>query len=63
MTIPTDGGPVTLIVPALFTTVGTVGLRPTGTFPGGFVSVPTKGDCVVTPVTQIAVVLHGTLMT
>jgi hypothetical protein len=63
MTIPTDGGPATVILPAVFTTVGTVGLRPTGTFPGGFVAVPTQGDCVTTPVTQIAVVLHGTLTT
>jgi hypothetical protein len=63
MTIPTEGGPATLVVPAVFTTVGTVGLRPTGTFPGGFVAVPTQGDCVTTPVTQIAVVLHGTLIT
>ena len=63
MTIPTDGGPQTVIVPAVFTTVGTVGLRPTGTFPGGFVAVPAQGDCVTTPITQIAVVLYGVLTT
>jgi hypothetical protein len=63
MTIPTDGGLVGLTIPAVFTVAGGVGLRPTGTFPGGFVSVPTRGDCLLTPVTQIAVVLHGTLST
>jgi hypothetical protein len=63
MTIPTDGGPVTLTMPAAFTFAAGIGFRPTGSFPGGFVFAPTRGDCVLTPVTQIAVVLHGTLLT
>jgi hypothetical protein len=62
-TLPTDGGPVTLIVPATFTVVGGIGLRSNPMFPGGFVFVPIRRDCVVTPVTQIAIVLHGTLIT
>jgi hypothetical protein len=64
ITLPTDGGPVSLIIPAIFTFVGGVGLRSSPpTFPGGFIFVPTRGDCVATPVTAIAIVLHGTLMT
>jgi hypothetical protein len=64
ITLPTDGGPVSLIITATFTYVGGVGLRTTPpTFPGGFIFVPAKGDCVVTPVTQIAIVLHGALTT
>lgn len=63
MTIPTTAGPARLQIPAVFTYVGGVGLRPTGIFPGGFVFAPVRGDCITSPVTEIAVVLHGTLTT
>lgn len=63
MTIPTTAGPVNISFPVEFTTTGTAGLRPAGPMPGGFFFAPLKGDCVTTPVTQIAVVMYGTLST
>lgn len=63
MTIPTSAGAARLQIPAVFTYAGGVGLRPTGIFPGGFVFYPVRGDCITSPVTEIAVVLHGTLTT
>jgi hypothetical protein len=63
MTIPTVAGPVNLEIPAVGTFAAGVGLRPTGQFPGGFVFVPTRGNCVLTPATEIAVVVHGILST
>jgi hypothetical protein len=63
MTIPTTAGPVHLQMPGVFTLLGGVGFRPTGDFPGGFVFVPLDGTCALLPVTELQVVLHGTLLT
>ena len=63
MKIPTAGGLVAMAIPVDYTFVGGVGQRPAGMFPGGFVFIPTRGDCILTPVTEVAVVVYGTLST
>ncbi len=60
-TVPTTAGPATFSVPVTFTYAAGVGLSSSAVFPGTFVVVPTAGDCLLTPVSRIAVVRVGVL--
>ncbi len=59
--IPTTAGPAAFSVPVTFTYAAGAGLTSSAVFPGTFVVVPTAGNCLITPVTTIAVVRVGVL--
>ena len=63
MTIPTTGGAVALRVPVEAMFAAGIGQRQSEMFPGSFIFVPTRGDCVITPVSEIGVLVLGTLVT
>jgi hypothetical protein len=61
ITLPTSGGPVHLRFPVSFSFAPGVGQTSGDVFPGAFQVRPVKGDCVTTPVTEIAVSRLGLL--
>ncbi|HUR48140.1 MAG TPA: hypothetical protein VMY88_01225 [Acidimicrobiales bacterium] len=64
MTIPTDAGQQRLRVPyTKLNFVGPLGARPTPELAGGFTFVPTRGDCVTTPITEVVLAEFGVLLT
>ncbi len=60
-TIPTTGGQARFRIPVTFTYGLGLGSTSSEAFPGAFVVVPTAGDCLITPITEIAVVRLGIL--
>ncbi len=64
MTIPTDAGPKQLQVPyENLNYVGPHGARTTPEFAGNFAFLPTRGDCVTTPITEVVLAESAVLMT
>jgi hypothetical protein len=67
MTIPTTTGPITLS--GTFAENRTaasgfpVGSHPGAVFNGHYDVVPTRGDCVITPITEVTFVMSGTFTT
>lgn len=60
-TLPTSGGAQHFQVPVTFTFGPGLGQTSSDVFPGAFAVRPVKGDCVTTPVTEIAVSRLGVL--
>jgi hypothetical protein len=63
MTIPTASGPVTMRTPATFIYGPGLGYGGGDAFHGSFQFLPTAGDCITTPVTQIVVLGQHILTT
>jgi hypothetical protein len=63
LTIPTTAGPARLQIPVEFTFVAGLGLRRTDIFPGGFAFAPLQGNCITSPITEVAIFLHGIVWT
>jgi hypothetical protein len=60
-TLPTAGGPMRLRFPVSFSFGPGAGQTSSDVFPGAFLVRPVTGDCVTTPITEIAVSRVGLL--